>query len=547
MTARPTTVAVVLAGAAGLGIVVAAVLLPYAAYLRRPDIVGVTAGLAVIVSGLVLLRSRAHGPVAWLVLAAGYTWFVPLWAVPGIPAADTALRCTALMHIAFLAHAVIVVGSARLRGAAQWLAVTVGYVAALTAVVGGFQVALPAAGVCLTAAVLSTGHRLPQTVRALRTAAGLVLGVGLVGDAVLRALVGMDAEAWVAVGHPAGFATTGVLVAVAGTRRQALDEIELGGDGMAHLTSVIRAELGDEDIEIALHDGNGGWLRPSGDTRPGPAPSGYPVRDASGVPCAVLEGALRSPVSAAVEDVLRLAAANARLRRSIVAQVEALEASRRRLLEAADSERAALGAQLRTRATAHVAEMERELSRDPALDEERRRARTTRHALESIVRGIDPLGSGGTLRSALAEMARTASCDVVIDHIEEPVSRDVARALWFCSAEAATNTAKHAGGAGLHIAVRRAGAFMLATFVDSGPGGADPSGTGLRGLNDRVDTLGGAMTVSSPALGGTRLEIVLPDPDQDCGYPQGDLAGDVDSLAVAPTYRRSHRLLGGTS
>ncbi len=154
---------------------------------------------------------------------------------------------------------------------------------------------------------------------------------------------------------------------------------------------------------------------------------------------------------------------------------------------------------------------------------------------------------GGTLRPALAEMARTASCEVVIDHIDEPVSRDVARALWFCSAEAATNTAKHAGGAGLHIAVRRVGAFTHATFVDAGPGGADPSGTGLRGLNDRVDTLGGAMTVSSPALGGTRLEIVLPDPDQDCGYPQVDLAGDADSLAVAPTYRRSHRLLGGTS
>jgi hypothetical protein len=546
MTARPTTVAVVMAGATGLGIVVAAVLLPYAAYLRRPDIVAVTAGLAVIVSGLVLLRSRAQGPVAWLVIAAGYTWFIPLLAVSGIPSVDIVVRCTALMHVALLVHAVVVVGSVRVRGTAERLAVTVGYVAALTAVGGGYQVALPVAGGCLAAAVQSTGHRLPRTVRALRTAAGLVLGVGLVADAVLRAAVGFDAESFVAVGHPVGFATTGILVAIAGTRRPVWDGIDLDGAGMANLTSVIAAELGDKDLAIALHDGKGGWLWPTGETRPEPDPSGYTVLDAAGVPCAVIEGAFAAPVTGAVEDILRLAAANARLRRSIVAQVEELEASRRRLLTAADSERAALGAQLRSRATAHVAAIERELAGEPGLADERQRARTTRRALESIVRGIDPLGAGGTLRSALAEVACTASCDVVIDHIDEPVSREVARALWFCSAEAATNTAKHAGGAGLRIAVRRVGSFTHATLTDTGPGGADPSGTGLRGLNDRVDTLGGHMRLSSPTDGGTTLEVVLPDPVEDCGYPQVPLEGDVDSLAVAPTYRRSHRLLGGT-
>ena len=547
MTTRPVTVAVVAAGTAGVGIVLASVLLPYEAYLRRPDIVAVAAGLAVIVSGLVLLRSRAPGPVAWLVLAAGYSWFIPLWAVSEIPAVDTAIRCTALFHISFLVHAVVVVGSVSVRGTAMWSAVTVGYVAALTAVVGGYQVALPAAGASVTAAVLSTGQRLPRSVRSLRTAAGLVLGVGLVGDAVLRAISGIEAEVWVAVGHPVGFAATGLLVAMAGTRRNVLDEIDLGGDGMAQLTSVIAGELGDEDLEIALHDGHGGWLRPSGDTRPDPASSGYTVLDASGAPCAVLEGTFQTPVSDALEDVLRLAAANARLRRSILAQVEELEASRRRLLSAADSERAALGAQLRTRATAHVAGIERELARDAVLDGQRGRARSTRRALESIVRGIDPLGPEGTLRSALADVAMTASCEVVIDHIDEPATRDVARALWFCSAEAATNTAKHGGGAGVHIAVRRVGALTHATFVDAGPGGADPSGTGLRGLKDRVDTMGGDMRLSSPALGGTRLEIVLPDPGQDCGYPQQPLAGDVDSQVLTPTYRRSHRLLGGTS
>jgi signal transduction histidine kinase len=261
----------------------------------------------------------------------------------------------------------------------------------------------------------------------------------------------------------------------------------------------------------------------------------------------VLEGSFQPPLSVAVEDVLRLAAANARLRRSILGQVEELDASRRRLLNAADSERAALGAQLGTRATALVAAIERELSRTASLDAPRRRARTTRLALDSIMRGIDPMGSGGSLRTALDDVARTAACEVVVDHCDEPESRDVSRALWFCAAEAATNTAKHAGGAGLHISVRRVGAYTHATFNDAGPGGADPSGSGLRGLSDRVETLGGDLRLTSPAHGGTTLEIVLPDPDQDCGQPQVALAGDVDSLALTPPYRRSHRPLGGTS
>jgi len=550
MTARVgerRPVAVWAAGAAGLALAVASVLLPYAAYLTRPDTWSLVAGLAVLGSGWALVRTGATGPAGWLVLGAGCAWFVPALAVSGLPALDTAVRCTALVHISLLLHAVVVVGSKGVRGTVERLAVALGYAAAVTAVVGGYQAALPVAGLGVTLAVLRTGSRLPSAVRALRTAAGLVLGLGLIADAVVRALVGVPAESWAAIGHPGGFAAAAVLVALAGTRRTVWGSIDVASDGMAQLESAVAAEVGARSLGIALSDGEGGWLRPTGESRGAPVAGGYAVLGLTGTPCAVLEGPLEPPLPSGVEALLRLAAANARLRRSMAGQVDELEVSRRRLLSAADSERAALGAQLRVRAVAHVAAMERELARSTLLEPARHRAMATRRALEIIARGIDPMGHGRTLRGALDEVATTALCEVLIDHCDEPASQDVARALWFCTAEAAANTSKHAGDAALHVAIRRGGSTMHATLSDDGPGGADPRGAGLRGLADRVETLGGSLQVASPVYVGTTLEIALPDVREDCGQPQGELAGDPDSLAAMATYRRSHRLLGGTS
>ena len=145
--AAPRPVTVVVAGALGIGLAVASVVLPYAAYLRRPDLIALVAGLAVIGSGLVLLRARALGPAGWLVLGAGYAWFLPALAVSDHTGLDRALGSTAFLHIALLVHAVVVVGARTARGGAEWVAVSLGYLAALTAVVGyGYRLALPAAG-----------------------------------------------------------------------------------------------------------------------------------------------------------------------------------------------------------------------------------------------------------------------------------------------------------------------------------------------------------------------------------------------------------------
>ena len=135
-----------------------------------------------------------------------------------------------------------------------------------------------------------------------------------------------------------------------------------------------------------------------------------------------------------------------------------------------------------------VASIEHDLARATDLTAIRDRATITRRALETVARGIDPLGSDRTLRQALDSVVSTAPCRVLVERCEEPRSRDVARALWFCVAEAASNTSKHGPGAGLHVLIHRAEDTISASLADDGPGGADAWGAGLRGLADRVET-----------------------------------------------------------
>ena len=83
---------------------------------------------------------------------------------------------------------------------------------------------------------------------------------------------------------------------------------------------------------------------------------------------------------------------------------------------------------------------------------------------------------------------------------------------YFVTAEALTNVAKYAqaGAAFVHLCVEDDRLHLQVR--DDGVGGADPSGTGLRGLRDRVDALDGALEVRSPPGGGTTVTVELPLP-----------------------------------
>jgi uncharacterized protein YhfF len=91
--------------------------------------------------------------------------------------------------------------------------------------------------------------------------------------------------------------------------------------------------------------------------------------------------------------------------------------------------------------------------------------------------------------------------------LPEPIEVSV----FFLVSEAVTNAAKHAGASSVRVAVEQEPEAIVARVSDDGRGGADPAaGTGLRGLQDRIATLGGALTVESPPGGGTCLTARIP-------------------------------------
>ena len=81
---------------------------------------------------------------------------------------------------------------------------------------------------------------------------------------------------------------------------------------------------------------------------------------------------------------------------------------------------------------------------------------------------------------------------------------------YFVVAEALANAVKHARAGSAEVILAQDGPTLRITVTDDGIGGADPNGRGLRGLADRVDTLGGDWFISSPHGEGTRLEVRLP-------------------------------------
>ena len=131
----------------GLLVAAAAAMMPAVAYLRRPDVVSLVAGLVVLGVGLVMVASEA--PAGWLTFLAGITWFLPDLGATGVEPVDRALLAAALVHVAVLTHAAMVVPGQRIVSAARRLAVACGYAAAVSGVVGGDRILLPLAGVSL--------------------------------------------------------------------------------------------------------------------------------------------------------------------------------------------------------------------------------------------------------------------------------------------------------------------------------------------------------------------------------------------------------------
>ena len=133
--------------------------------------------------------------------------------------------------------------------------------------------------------------------------------------------------------------------------------------------------------------------------------------------------------------------------------------------------------------------------------------------LQEISRGIHPaiLTQGG-LTPALKTLARRSAVPVELQvHTQTRLPEPVEVAVYYVVSEALTNAAKHAHASAVRVAVAARDSVLELSIRDNGCGGADPPrGSGLIGLTDRVDALGGTIEVVSPFGQGTTLFITLP-------------------------------------
>jgi signal transduction histidine kinase len=133
--------------------------------------------------------------------------------------------------------------------------------------------------------------------------------------------------------------------------------------------------------------------------------------------------------------------------------------------------------------------------------------------LQEIARGLHPavLTEGG-LRSALRALARRSAVPVSLDvRVEGRLSEPVQVAAYYTVAEALTNIAKYAGASAAEVEATTGEGVLQVRVRDDGRGGADfGRGSGLAGLKDRIEALGGRISLHSPPGAGTTLQIALP-------------------------------------
>ena len=228
-------------------------------------------------------------------------------------------------------------------------------------------------------------------------------------------------------------------------------------------------------------------------------------------------------IRTAVVKAVELAAHNARLRADLDVQLGELDSSRRRLLDAGLREREELGDQLQRDVLARLDRLKEEVDKAATvqtdadvmvrIEQAGAQVELARAEILELARGLYPstLASAG-LVGALTDLALRSPIEVAMDVPAGTTGGiDVDATIYFLCAEALANAARHAKASHLRIAVRPSGDALAVSVSDDGIGGADPDrGSGIRGLQDRVEAIGGALTIESVPGAGTRLAATIP-------------------------------------
>jgi signal transduction histidine kinase len=216
---------------------------------------------------------------------------------------------------------------------------------------------------------------------------------------------------------------------------------------------------------------------------------------------------------------------NERLQAALRARLAELQASRARLVEATESERRRIERDLHDGTQQRLVSlaMSLGLAESKLKDDPGAAAPIVREARETLALALAELRelSQGIYPSLLTERGLEAALDDLCRRAALPASLSVSlpgrlpapveAAAYFVASEALANAAKHSHASEARVAARHDRGTLVVEVADDGIGGAvTGTGTGLRGLADRVEALGGRLTLSSPPGRGTTIEAEIP-------------------------------------
>ena len=310
-----------------------------------------------------------------------------------------------------------------------------------------------------------------------------------------------------------GFA---LAVRAAASRRAALEDqlvADAGPTGVPGLELVLRDVLHDPDLRIVA----------AGTQSDIPAARVLNVADNSIQVAQVVHrsSSLDDPATAAaVSAAIRLTLTQERRQAELAQRVADLEAARIRIVASTDRQRERAAMKLRydlgklDRAGADLSGLRGTAKGEvgAVLDIAGEEIRAATREIEDLVAGVPPteLGGGG-LGTALKQLtARSLVPASLTIGAETEAGVNEETALYYACLEALTNAAKHAQATAVEISLTRVGTAIVVTVRDDGTGGADPTGSGLQGLADRLATFSGRLQVQSAPGAGTIVTATIP-------------------------------------
>jgi signal transduction histidine kinase len=308
-----------------------------------------------------------------------------------------------------------------------------------------------------------------------------------------------------------------------------LDDVRSGRAVPENVESVLRDVLGDPRLELQIRLPESGRSVTTG---------GVPVEDDADDPrtrvpiqrAGTVIGAVVHDSSAQERpDLLRQAVEAAglaieivRLRVELRRQLDAVAASRRRIVAAGDAERRRIERNLHDGAQQRLVSIglalrhaQHELGPDSRVGDTLEAAvaeiTVAIEELRELARGLRPSQLDAGLAPALEELAGRVPLAVAVDVTRERLPDGVEATAYFIACEGLTNAAKHAQASRVTLSARRRNGTLVVCVADDGVGGAAPNGhSGLSGLADRVGAHGGTLRIESARGSGTTLIAELP-------------------------------------